>query len=187
MFTLAISCLTTSNLPWFMDLTFQVPMQYCSLQHRTLLLSPVTSTTGYCYCFGSIPSFFLELFLKWSSQWSSTAASPYLGSRVSLLYYVSCGPRCWLPWVSGATRAPVIQPASLLPHLVLPGAEPSPPGQPQEQAPVDNPLVEMEIKLQLKPSESEAKEEDPKPSQQLYKLWIKTKWSTRQSLCLWNM
>ena len=57
-FTLAISCLTTSNLPCFMDLKFQVPMQYCSLQHRTLLLSPVTSTTGYCFCFGSIPSFF---------------------------------------------------------------------------------------------------------------------------------
>ena len=33
-FTLAISCLTTSSLPWFMDLTFQVPMKYCSLQHR---------------------------------------------------------------------------------------------------------------------------------------------------------
>ena len=66
MFTLAISCLTTSNLPWFMDLTFQVPMQYCSLQHRTLLLSPVPSTTGCCFCFGSIPSFFLELFLHWS-------------------------------------------------------------------------------------------------------------------------
>ena len=32
-----------------MDLTFQVPMQYCSLQHQTLLLSPVTSTTGYCH------------------------------------------------------------------------------------------------------------------------------------------
>ena len=45
-FTLVISCLTASNLPWFMDLTFQVPMQYCSLQHRTLLLSLVTSTTG---------------------------------------------------------------------------------------------------------------------------------------------
>ena len=45
-FTLAISCLITSNLPWFMDLTFQVPIQYCSLQHQTLLLSPVTSTTG---------------------------------------------------------------------------------------------------------------------------------------------
>ena len=66
MFILAISCLTTSNLPWFMGLTFQVPMQYCSLQHQTSLLSPVTSTTGYCFCFGSIPSFFLELFLHWS-------------------------------------------------------------------------------------------------------------------------
>ena len=54
MFTLAISCLTTPNLPWFMDLTFQVPMQYCSLQHQTLLPSPVTSTTGCCFCFGSI-------------------------------------------------------------------------------------------------------------------------------------
>ena len=49
-----------------MDLTFQVPIQYCYLQHRTLLLSPVTSTAGYCFCFGSIPSFFLELFLHWS-------------------------------------------------------------------------------------------------------------------------
>ena len=65
-FTLAISCLTTSNLPWFMDLTFQVPMQYCSSQHRTLLLSSVTCTTGYYFCFGSIPSFFLDLFLHWS-------------------------------------------------------------------------------------------------------------------------
>ena len=48
-----------------MDLTFQVPMQYCPLQH-CLLLSPVTSTTGYCFCFESFPSFFLELFLHWS-------------------------------------------------------------------------------------------------------------------------
>ena len=66
MFNFAISCLTTSNLPWFMDLTFQVPMQYCSLQHQTLHPSPITSTTGWWCCFGSIPSFFLELFLHWS-------------------------------------------------------------------------------------------------------------------------
>ena len=65
-FTLAISCLTTSNLPWFMDLIFQVLMQYCSLQHQTLLLSPVSSITGSCFCFGSILPFFLELFLHWS-------------------------------------------------------------------------------------------------------------------------
>ena len=60
------SHLTTSNLPLFRDLdswTCQVPIQYCSLWHRTLLLSPVTSRTGYCFCFGSIFSFFLELFL----------------------------------------------------------------------------------------------------------------------------
>ena len=49
-------------------------MQYCSLQHRILLLSPVTSTTGYCSCFSSIPSFFLELFLHWSpvAYWAHT-------------------------------------------------------------------------------------------------------------------
>ena len=47
--TLAISCLTTSSLPWFMDLTFQVPVQSCSLQHWTLPLSPVTCTTGYSF------------------------------------------------------------------------------------------------------------------------------------------
>ena len=66
MFTLAISCFITSNLPWFMDLTFQVPMQFYSLQNWTLLPSPVTSTTGCCFCFSSVSSFFLELFLHWS-------------------------------------------------------------------------------------------------------------------------
>ena len=72
--TLARSFLTTSNLPWFIDLTFQVAMPYCSLQHWTLLLSPVTFTTGYCFCFGSLPSFFLELFLHWSpvAYWAPT-------------------------------------------------------------------------------------------------------------------
>ena len=67
MFTLAISYLTTSNLPWFVDLTFQVPMQYYSLKHWTLLPSPVTSTTGHCFSFGSVSSFFLELFLHCSA------------------------------------------------------------------------------------------------------------------------
>ena len=43
-FTLATSCLIISNLPWFMGQTFQVPMQYCSLQHQTLLSLPDTST-----------------------------------------------------------------------------------------------------------------------------------------------
>ena len=46
-----------------MDLTFQIPMQYCSLQNWTLLPSPFTSIAGYCFHFGSVYSFFLELFL----------------------------------------------------------------------------------------------------------------------------
>ena len=68
MLTLAISFLTTSNLLWFLGLTFQVRMQYCSLQHQTLLLLPVTSTTGGCFWFGSVSLFFLELFLHWSPE-----------------------------------------------------------------------------------------------------------------------
>ena len=58
MFTLVISCLATSNLPWFMDPAFQVPMQYWSVQQWTLPLSPVTSTSGCCFSFGSVPSSF---------------------------------------------------------------------------------------------------------------------------------
>ena len=84
MFTLAISCLTSPNLPQFMDLTFQVPMQYCSSQHQTLLPSPVTSTNGCSFCFGSASSFFLELFLHSSpvAYWAPTN----LGVHLSVSY-----------------------------------------------------------------------------------------------------
>ena len=61
MLTLAISCLSTFNLLWFRDLTFLVPMQYCSLQYHTLLSPPDTSTTGHCFCFGSASSILLAL------------------------------------------------------------------------------------------------------------------------------
>ena len=103
MFTLAISSLTTSNLPWFLDMTLQVPMQYCSLQHWTLLLSPVTSTTGYCFCFGSIPSFLLELFLHWSpvTYWALTGGVPLSVSYHFAFSYCSWagaeGPRGVIP------------------------------------------------------------------------------------------
>ena len=108
MFTLAISCLNTSNLPWFMDLTFQVPMQYCSLQHQTLLLSPVTSTTGYCFCLGSIPSFFLELFLHWSlvAYWApidlGSSSFSILSFCLFILFMGFSRQECWsgLPFPS---------------------------------------------------------------------------------------
>ena len=60
-------------------------MKYCSLQHWTLLWpSPVTSTTVWFFCFGSVPSFFLELFLHWSpvAYWAPTD----LGSSSSVSY-----------------------------------------------------------------------------------------------------
>ena len=44
MFTLAISFLTTSNLPWFMDLTFQFLWN---------ITSHVTSTTGFVFALAS--------------------------------------------------------------------------------------------------------------------------------------
>ena len=61
-----------------MDLTFQVPMQYCSLQHRTLLVSPVTSTTGHI---GHLPTWGVPLsvsylfafsYCSWGSRGKNT-------------------------------------------------------------------------------------------------------------------
>ena len=74
MFILAICCLTTSNMSWLMDLTFQFPMQYCSLRHQTLLSSPITYPSGCCFYLGSISSFFLGLFLHSSpvAYWAPT-------------------------------------------------------------------------------------------------------------------
>ena len=63
-------------------------MQYFSLQHQTLLLSPLPSTTGHCFCFGSIPSFFLELFLHWSPvvYWAPTNLGSLSFSVLSFSY-----------------------------------------------------------------------------------------------------
>ena len=84
-----------------MDLTLQVPMQYCFLQHRTLLPSPVISTTGYCFCFGSIPSFFLELFLFWSpvAYWMPTdlgsSSFSILSFCLFMLFMEFSRQECW--------------------------------------------------------------------------------------------
>ena len=68
-----------------MDLTFQVTVcPVLFLEHQTLLLSPVTSTTGHCFPFGSISSFCLEYFstLFPVAYWSLTD----LGFYLSVLY-----------------------------------------------------------------------------------------------------
>ena len=65
-FMLAISCLTTSNLPWFMDLIFQVPMKNCSLQHQT------TSSTSHIHNW--------VLFLLWLHLFSGVISTLFSSS-----------------------------------------------------------------------------------------------------------
>ena len=109
------------------------------------------------------------------------------GFHTLLEHYISCCPSCQLPWVPGVARTPETQAAAPPLDLALTGTNSSPPGQPQHQTPVDDPHVKVEIKPQLKSRSSVDKKEDPKPFHQLYNLQIKSIWSTRQTLCLWNI
>ena len=62
MFNISI-CIITFSLPWFMEQTFQVPIQYGSLQPQILLSPQDTSTTEHCFCVVPEVSFFLELLI----------------------------------------------------------------------------------------------------------------------------
>ena len=92
------------------------------------------------------------------------------GFHTLLEHYSFCCPSHQLPWAPGAARTPATQAVAPSLHLALTGANPSPPGQPQEQTPLSNPHIEVERKSQLKPRGSVDEEEDPKPFPQLYKL-----------------
>ena len=72
-------------------------MQYCSLQNQTLLPSPVTSTTGCCFYFGSVSSFFLELFLHCSPV-AYLAPTDMGSSSFSVLSF------CLFVWFMGFSR-----------------------------------------------------------------------------------
>ena len=90
-FTLAISCLTMSNLHWFLDLIFQVLRQYCFLQHCNLLSPPYTLTTA-SFPLWPASSFFLEQFLCFSpvTYWTLTDLG---GSSSGVLH--SWFSHCW--------------------------------------------------------------------------------------------
>ena len=65
-------------------------MQYCSLQHRTLLPSPVTSTTGCCFCFDSIFHSFWIFFSTDLQQLIVHLATWGVHLSVSYLFAFSC-------------------------------------------------------------------------------------------------
>ena len=95
-FNLAISCLPMSGLPWFMDLTFQVHMRYCSSQHWILLSPPDTSTTEHHFRFGPAASFFLELLviaLHFSpgAYWTSSDCRLIFQFHISLPFHTVYG------------------------------------------------------------------------------------------------
>ena len=83
----------TSNLSWFMDLTFQVPMQYCSLQHQTLLSSPVTFTMGFCFCFGFVLHSFWSYFP--TNLQEHIGHLPNWGAHLSVSYLFAFSYNSW--------------------------------------------------------------------------------------------
>ena len=101
-FIFSIPCLTMFNIPWFMDITFQIPMQYYSLA-RWILLSPPDIH-------------YWELFLLWPNCFilsGTISGSPVLSSSLCLDwsafksvdlvdYSAQCGehhPIIWRPWI----------------------------------------------------------------------------------------
>ena len=82
---------TTGWLSTHMDPTLQVPMQYCSLQHQTLLSSPDTTTAEHCSHFGPVASFLLELLViaLWSfpvAYWSPSDLGAGVGAHLPASY-----------------------------------------------------------------------------------------------------
>ena len=76
-------------------------MQYCSLQHQVLLPSAVISKTGCYFWFGSVSSFFLEIFLHSSpvAYWTLTNLEcfmDYFLIRVRQIILKEISPGCSL-------------------------------------------------------------------------------------------
>ena len=101
--------------------------------------------------------------------------------------YISCFTSHQPPWVPGAARTPATQKAAPPQHLALTGAKLSSSGKPEELNPSGWPTCRSGNKTIIEPQCSVAEEEDPKPSHKLYKLQIKSTWSSKQTLCLRNI
>ena len=106
MFTLAISCLNTTNLPWFMDLTFQVAMQQYSLQHW-ILLSPSRHIHNWALFLLWLRLFILSgaIYLFFSNSiWTPTDLAGAGGSSFSVLSFAFS----YCSWGSQGKNAEVV-------------------------------------------------------------------------------
>ena len=122
MFALVISFLITFNLPWFMDLIFQVPMQYCSYSIEPCFYHQSPFTTGLCFCFGSVSSFFLELFLHWSSVEygvpTDLGSSPQCPNFFPFILFMGFSRQeYWSGWPLPSPVGPVSSELSTMTHL----------------------------------------------------------------------
>ena len=99
----------------------------------------------------------------WLSRQKHWSVLANTGCHTLLEHCISCCPSRQPPWIPGAARTPATQTSAPPPHLVITETNPRPPGQPQEQTPVDDPHTELETKPQLKPRGSVTNEEDPNP------------------------
>ena len=97
MFTLAISCLTTSNLPWFVNLTFQVTMQYRSYSIGLYFHSQT------CPQMGLVSALAQPLYSFWN--YFSTLLLPTWGVHLSVSYLFSFS---YCSWGSQGKKAEVV-------------------------------------------------------------------------------
>ena len=121
MFTLAISCLTMFNLPWFMDLTFQVLVQYCFLHHFTF--TPDRSITEH--------SFALVQLLHSFWTWKSLSLVWFFATPWAIQSMEFSRPEYWSGWLfpsPGDLPNPGIKPRS--PALQVDSLSSEPAGNP---------------------------------------------------------
>ena len=103
MFTFDISCLITSNLPSFMDLIFQVPIQYCALQHQLYLHHQTHPQLGLIFALAQPLYSFWSYFSALPQQYTGHLQTWAAHLPASYLYVFS-----YCPWGSHGKNSEVI-------------------------------------------------------------------------------
>ena len=94
MFTLAISCLITSNLSCFIPSAPNIPSSYAILFFTAFDFTSITSHIyNWVFCFGSLSSFFMQLYLHWSpvAYWHLPTWGVHLSVSYLFVFYIVMG------------------------------------------------------------------------------------------------